>query len=257
MIFGIALIFSFINSIAPGNFVRHSVIDTETNFVLSFFLSFKRVLGVLFTELQLSKSILFILFFVCFVLGFFFFVTKSKITLKKIIFASLYGILSIVMVDYPVILGYSSADNLPSRCLFIEHLAITLYVSFISIYLGAFVYQKKIFSLKKSTVIVISLFLCSQMPDFGFRNFVSLKIVKHLYSHDYMNYYKHEMSIIDQIQSSVNDDVIVTVEPVDSNLWTNLKSVGLSTDKSYWVNESIAKFFNKKSVVLKYINKNM
>lgn len=189
---------------------------------------------------------------------------EEKITekTKAILVVHLYGQASnmgpimeiaIIIVDYPVILGYSSADYFPSRVIFVEHLAITFYFLILSIYLGAYLYQRDFVSIKTSVVVILSFVFLSQMQDFGVRSLTSLKILKHLYKSDYKDFYSREMEMLEKIQSSLDNDVVLTIYRDQSKQqWTNLKPIELSTDKNNWVNNSVAKFFGKNSVVVKY-----
>lgn len=247
IVFSVATLFSSINSLAPGNFVRHAVYDSDIHYFKSVLISFKRVFSVIFQELHLYNYQLVLFIFFSVLIGYFFYRHFAVISLRKILFVFCYFWLAIVIIDYPFILGYSSANYVPSRFIFVERLSISIFIYFLSVHIGILIYQKGgILSFSK--VIIISLCMLSQMQDFGLRNFTSLKIIKHLYKNDYMNFYLRENGILEKIKLSKDNDVVITITPFESKHWTNLKPIEVSSDKNNWINQTVASFFNKKSL---------
>ena len=249
-----ALIGAIINVIAPGNYVRHAVIDSKIRPLFSICTTLLRVNHVIAIELQKG----FLLFVI--VIAFIFAYKNSQHSSVKFrypVLITLYGYFALIITDFPVILGYSSSANLPGRCTFVESVSTIIFFICVIAYWGGWAAQKNIFQFTAVSFLLIAL-ICS-MPLFKYFDIYTLtdltpyKMVYHIFCGDYKTELERELSIINQIENSTENEVTVCIAKPKDEEWTNLKKIGLSEDSTFWVNDALADYYSKNAIILQYI----
>lgn len=254
LVFLAALMGAIINVVAPGNFVRHSVIDSKIRPFSSIYHTIAHANKVISYEFQ--TGFLLVIIVVAFLFAFIAY-KEGKKDYKYPGLVTLYGYLSIIITDFPVLLGYSGSV-LPDRCSFVEHISIYFSFIFVSMYWASWAAQRKKLSITKELCLIVSL-ICI-IPLSTYINFSSIltltpyRMAMHIAKGNYQIAAEREALIISQISSSDESNVIVEINRPLAGEWTNIMSIGLAEDTNYWVNIGIADYYNKDTVSLHYID---
>lgn len=250
VVFLVAFIGSVVNAMAPGNFARHSEMDTEIRLVNSIGSSFVRINYVISQEIQFG--ILLLVIIVSFLIGYFI-SSSNKIEIRLPGVITICGYIGVAIVDFPVILGYSDT-YMPERCIFIERIAILIFVMVSTFGWGAWLKQKNIFRVSVEFLIVIGIVCVVTMSKYiDYREIMEItpyKICAHMANGDYEKANDTFSFVIDRIKES-EEDVIVWIEPKCEDFWTNIKDVGLREDNNFWINKAVADYYGKRSIALK------
>lgn len=121
----------------------------------------------------------------------------------------------------------------------------------ISILAGVFLNESKIITGYKEGVIIM-LFLCLLLPiinaNYRYSNTLIYRMCSNGSIEQFKKYHESAMAIYHQIGEAQSSDVIIESlpEPVP-----DFRQMNLSTDSSYWINQGIAKYYNKNSVAVK------
>ena len=251
----VALAGSVMNALAPGNFVRHGIIDSEIDVLRSVLVSFRRLNNVLLNDFQAGT--LLSLFAVTF--AFSFHILKStSLPFRYPGLVTFFSYLSCVITDFPVMLGYSSRDweFMHLRCVCVERLAIVLYVLLLAVYWGGWTAKKRFPVFTKEFFMGLS-FVCivplsAFLPIVGRSKPLSITMLYHELKGDYLREARRQEKIIFDIEQSDDGDVVVSVERLKSGEWSNIKVLGLSENKDFWINKDVARYFGKRSVAFDY-----
>ena len=125
-----------VNSMAPGNFIRHSVIEKTGE--LNVFGALKSSVYSILDYFVYSNSISVLLF--CGLIFIAIYKNESiTINLKRLLFFVSFAFVSIIFVAFPVLLGYSSnsINNVP-RVVYTLGLAINIYVALSTVALACY-----------------------------------------------------------------------------------------------------------------------
>lgn len=248
-----AILGSIINTIAPGNFTRHTAFDEKIRPISALLNTIYRLTHVLSTELKSGFIVIIVITILLF----------SSKTLKNSTFmfkypflVTIYGLFGIIITDFPVLLGYSDL-KIPNRVAFVEHTSIFLYLCLITFYWGGWISKNNIFDFNKTSILILSLICIISFSDYlSFFNLITLTPYRMIHSirvGHYNSVVENELSIIEQLNLSTDSDVVVYSFPDSEDCWTNIKRIELSEDKDYWVNYSISQYYNKNSITLQYI----
>lgn len=249
LFFGISVAGAVINTAAPGNYARHDVIDDSGLHVTD---------AVMRSVNQSVDSIKYLVFktpfwliiFSCVMIGIFIGGGKwfHKILACKIII--MYALLPVVTY-FPVFLAYSNSEYFPNRCEFVGILVCIFSIMTISILTGVFLKESKIITGYKEGVIIM-LFLCLLLPvinnNYKYSNTLIYRMCSNGSIEQFKKYHDSAMAIYHQIGEAQSSDVIIESlpEPVP-----DFRQINLSTDPGYWINQGVAKYYNKNSVAVK------
>lgn len=254
IVFLSSFIGSVINAMAPGNFARHSVIDTEVRPLTCLWMTINRVHFAISYYFQ--NGFLILLLVLSFVYGVNA-LRNSEREFKYPVLVTLYGYVTMILVIFPYVLGYSSR-TIQERCGFIEQLALAMGVSFIGMYWGAWVAKTKDFKLESSAYIALAM-ICSLLlvKYVDFENLSSLtpyRILWHMNDGDYAFEAARQQSILEQLDNAEQGSDLVIKIPGDyrEELWTNIMTVGITDDPEFWINNSVAESYGLNSVILTY-----
>lgn len=247
-----AFLGAIINTVAPGNFVRHSFIDTEIRPLLSIWNTLVRISSVISSDF--TAGFLLLIFIVAFFIAY----RKlgdSTFEFKYPGWVSLYCLFAVFITDFPVALGYSSM-NLPSRCMFAERTAVAFFTALLGIYWGGWVVKKKFYHFTKEWYLIV-VCICI-MPLAGYFDLNKLleltpyKMIYHMVTGDFNAAADRAQSVLDQIEASSEKDVIVSVPKPPEGEWVNIKTDSVTENVKDSRNAVIANAFGKNTVVLQY-----
>lgn len=248
-----ALVGAIINVVAPGNYVRHTYIDEKIRPLLSIGNTLLRVNSVMVSEFR--SGLLLAIIVVSFIIAFEK-IEKGVLVFKYPGLVTLYCYIAILITDFPVTLGYSSS-GLPSRCSFVEHIAIAVYAILASVYWAGWVKNKEIFRFTREIYLIIAMIciipLSVYFDVYSLRELTPYKMIWHLSKGDYRAAAEREESIIKQINESPESDVIVYVSRPSDEQWVNIKLIGLTEDNANWINVGVANYYGKSSITMQYI----
>lgn len=237
---------AFLNTIAPGNYIRHNNYDTSLNIIKAVANSVFRINRVIAEDLE--SGILLLVLVMAFWCGY---RMQLERTIKKpLVFVAL-CYLGMIVSDFPVALGVN-ANVFPWRCAIVERFSVGVFVLSIGMYLGN--YMAHHFNITKtwaSVCLGIVALHCIGMinPTFALE-YTPYKTAIHLVKGDYRVTSDSELEILDEIKYSGDKDIQITKQ-TDTG-WTDLKTIDLREEKEYWVNQDIAQYYGKESIVLKH-----
>ncbi len=238
-----------LNVLAPGNYVRHDVIDSSGLHPIW------ALWYVLVVTMRVAKEMVRNSIVIAFSLGLIMLgiVTKyrgfsvGKRLYKLIAFSAL----SLIGVIYPLTLGYSSAENLANRNLFVIKLHCLIILVVVLFPLGNELIGKallenrvKLKNVLLCFVLALSmsgLLLIRQMPSLPY--YVTINSLD-----DTRKTNAKWLDIINQIASSEENDVEICAEDIPAV--GMLKVPGITKDKEDWVNEAVATYYGKNSVAI-------
>lgn len=247
--FGIAVLGAVINTAAPGNYVRHDVIDNSGLHVTDAFIrSINQSLDSI--KYLVFKTPFWIIILSCVLIGIFIGGEKwfRTILACKIIIMCIF---LPVVTCFPVFLAYSNTEYFPNRCEFVEILICIISMMTISILVGVFLKAEKIVTGYKEGLIII-LFLCLILPmineNYKYSNTVIYRMCKNDSINNFKKYHDSAAAIYHQIGESQSPDVIIESLPAPV---PDFPQMDLSIDSTYWINQEIAKYYHKNSVAVK------
>lgn len=253
--FFMSFVGGLVNCLSPGNFVRYSLIDKtgELHVFSAFIASFSTFLDQL---ISINR------FHIVFLLGIIFIaIYKSvaiTISLKRLFLIIAFGFFSIILVVFPVLLGYS-AKNISNaeRVVFTLNLAIIIYSAVFTVALASYLRQFDFinrlfyyFSTLKGLIVSLLLIVSFVYFNSGFKNGYSYRVFrdfKHGYIQEATATLEHVYS---ELSKSKNLDVVVNIKPFYNT--ANVYLPGLSEDPSSWINTCTARYYGARSCTLKY-----
>lgn len=247
-----ALSGAIINVAAPGNFVRHATMDEKIRPLMSIANAILRVNNVISSDFR--KGLILAIIIVSFVIAFEK-LEKDVFMFKYPGLVTIYCYIAILVTDFPIFLGYSSA-YLPGRCAFVEHISIAIYTILASVYWAGWVKNNEIFKFTKEIYLTLAIICIIPLSAYfdvsSLKELTPYKMTWHLAKGDYKTVSKKTASIIEQIEESSEPDVIVYITASADDEWTNIKPIGLSEDSAYWVNTGVAQYYGKSSITIQY-----
>ncbi|MCI8922503.1 MAG: hypothetical protein HFI45_00640 [Lachnospiraceae bacterium] len=241
----IAIAGSLVNSLAPGNFARHSVIDDSG-------LHLFRAVIFSFSETVITGEWLFLEtpFIIIAIIAFFVGICVGK---RKIIDASYLWVMIVlnaftpIVTYFPVCLGYSSGGG-PNRCRFILTLAFVISAVVILVFLGETLSQRIQVSCMRE-VIVMAVLLLIIMPikreGWKITSLVPYRTMMELTEGNIPNYYREANKIYDAMRDDENEDVFIFTMP---NSIDEFLAMDIKEDPNYLINTECAYYFGKRSV---------
>lgn len=248
-----AFIGSFINAIAPGNFIRHELVDSEIRLTGALFATAVRVSDTISESLQ--NGLLLLIIVVVF-LAAHHHLKDSEFEFKYPGIVFVYCLFGIYITDFPVLLGYSFR-LLPDRCVFVEQLAVVIWFIILSIYFAGWAAQKKLFEFRKEWYIIIVMICAIHLSNYlsitNLMEFTPYKIATNIMNGNFARVSNRQMDVIAQVENSIEKDVVVYEYLSDESEWTTISRVGITEDPAHWINLAVADYYDKDSVVVQYI----
>lgn len=246
--FGTALIGGVINVMAPGYYIRHEQSSGEFQIKEALFFSVKSVIRAL--DLMLHSFPFILAIIILFVIGFVWGKKeKLKIEIEKLIITALFLIVGVVVVDFPVYMGYG--DYFPGRCLFIENVAVSIMVMILTIMLGSYLSKyQEFFTDKKKIVrmLVVGMVLINILRwNIVLINYPTLNIWRHVLDGGIATYVEISENMFRQLEAGEGTDVIIKELPDCMDIF---HGIGLNPSSNFWTNQSIANYYSINSISL-------
>lgn len=254
--FMVGLISTLINVCAPGNYVRHDVIDdSQLHLFISMRFSFSVVGWEMIRLLRETDFLFFILFFITVGVVIYRGNIQVKIELQHLCIAFV-GLLGAMWIStYPVILGYSQA-SMASRSYFILDTLAVISAFVGSIMLGGFLTRYIDKMPEKYLFFVMGIILGVFLGIYVLGDKEIYRPVTRCI-HDTSTGFNEKFRdtweyVYQQIQESEEDDVIVEItDTPESDI---LMDPHISSDPSYWVNGMVKMYYGKDSVCIKLVD---
>ena len=247
IVFGIAVAGALMNALAPGNYVRHSMIDNSG-------LHLKLAVGsaifeVLYTIEELLFNTPFLLIMIIAVMAGVKISRDSKQTNQKSLFMIiLLSIITPFVTCFPVCLAYSGRGYFPNRCEFIEMTVVVIALLVIAIAVGHLFNQWFESWNKKEMVValvLILIFMPNINPAWKLTQLVPFQMWELISEDAYKKYYSEVNEIYDFIAHDSNEDVFIYEEP---QAVLHFPSIDISEDMSDGMTKAIALYYGKQSV---------
>lgn len=251
--FGIYIVFSLLNTLAPGNFARHQQIDSSG---IHPFKALSAAFMMVYKKRYLSLSNMdWVALVVLLVLLGLFIIPKANLNKKAYAIVSIIALAIPFIVAFPVALGYSNFNTYyacPRRVAQIIDLAIMLTISNAALCLGY--YLRLLLSNKiKPVVIIISIIA---FASFGLDNYssiesnASMNIWKGLKSGIYQEYNEKADAFLKSLSDMEGEAVVVTYDTFPKPI-EEFYCIELSTDPDgAQDNVNLAEYYGLKSLVL-------
>lgn len=247
IVFGVAVTGALMNALAPGNYVRHSMIDNSG-------LHLKLAVGsaifeVLYTIEELLYNTPFLLIIIVAVMIGVRISRDSKQTNQKSLFMIiLLSIITPFVTCFPVCLAYSGRDYFPNRCKFIEIVVVVIALLVIAIDVGH-IFNEWFESWNKKEIIAALAFIVILIPNINsawkLSQLVPFQMWDAIVKDTYKEYFNEVRNIYQQIEDDTNEDVFIYEKPEDI---PDFPVVDMSEDMSSWINQAIAVYYKKQSV---------
>lgn len=250
VIFGFWLLGAIINAAAPGNFVRHEVIDDTGVHPLG---ALKNAFYMLDERYQwffdnTNIVVILIILMICGVFA----ANYKKFNLKAYLVTSVLALATPAVTAFPVVLGYSRPSSLPVRCLFLIDVSVILSLSNMFFIIGVVIRNVlREEAVKEIAVILAVLCICSAMMDsYGLKSVKLLDLNHQLRADVYKNYYEECVSFYDRLeQCEKGTDVAIPANEAPSAIYY-FHNFYLTKKPKNWVNKAVAEYYGLKSLKL-------
>ena len=239
---------ALVNTLAPGNFVRHALMDTGVHFVKAAQLTPCVVVNEI--DWLVNGTSFYSLMLLALLIGL---VSNRKVICcgtKTILLILLEFILPFVSI-YPVILGYSSDSYMPNRCIFILDVVLMTEFLLLSWRLGGYLRTYYFDSAGRKQIIFVLVIVAiahfSGNEIYNYKDLACVKISRTLNGGQYKEYYRNCKELCDFIEGSPEKVILIEELPEEIE---GLKGVTLSRDSNDWINIAIAEYYGKESVSL-------
>lgn len=245
ILFAIAVGGALLNSLAPGNFARHSVIDESgLHLVRAIIFSFSEVVAT--AEWLFLDTFFIIIAFVAFFIG----VSVGKKQPVNNTYSWIMiglNIFTPIVTYFPVCLGYSSGGG-PNRCRFMLTLAFV--ISAVSIlFFGGKIFSAYIQTSDRRKVIIMSLLLLIIMPverdGWKVSSMVPYRTLMKLTEGKIQSYYRDVNRIYDAMREDENEDVFIFTMPISVD---EFMTMDIIENPGGLINTECANYFGKNSV---------
>lgn len=245
ILFVIAVGGALLNSLAPGNFVRHSVIDDSgLHLFRAIIFSFSEVVAT--AEWLLLDTPFIIIALISFSIGVSIGKRQSVDNAYSWIMVGL-NVFTPIVTYFPICLGYSSGGG-PNRCRFMLTLAFVISAVSILFFLGKIV-SAHIQTSYTREVVVMLLLLLIIMPikrdGWKVSSMIPYRTLMKLTEGNIQSYYRGVNEIYDAIREDENEDVFIFTMPISVD---EFMSMDIKEDPEYLINMECADYFGKKSV---------
>lgn len=242
-----ALSGAVINVVAPGNYVRQNGIGAELN--VAFAIKNSAIAVATAYKDLLENSPLLLLAIIFIVIG----RKQIYMQIRDAIGIILYGILGLIIIDFPVLLAYGHI-YLEPRVLFVQNVAIVVATLFFSICIGqilALILKDDILSKRfvqsMLGAVIFILIVLSGIVEYRNRGIIQIEICRNLADGSMKKWDDIHKEIFDILSEGKNRNVIIEHYPSDMGI---LKPMELSADPDNWVNTGIAGYYGCDSIIL-------
>jgi hypothetical protein len=234
-----------ISVVAPGNYVRHSVIDSSgLQIADALYYSLYDTTKIVYRLLKNPVNWGILIFFIMLGMKY----SENKfVKLRNIVIGFFISVGCLYLTAFPLALGYSST-NMPIRIRFILNSSFLVLLVPTMMCLGGYLAKTyKQFCVKrcKASIALFVLLMVMIMLFIGerYKEIPYYKYITQVETCKTVN--EQWVSILNEIKDSKDEDVVVYSEKINAPL---LKEPGITDDADEWVNQAVATVYNKKSV---------
>lgn len=247
--FASALCGALVNASAPGNFVRHENINPDYPVIMALKDAANQGLER-FQDIFLRTPFC-VLLVILLVISIKYIKDETGYQYPFPLGVMLVLLSGIVVVNFPVCLGYAGENYFPERCIWIEDCTIYIVSAFMVFYISGWLKRKKYvqeLSYHAILCIVIScvLFTCDLGARRGLNTYPLAQMASEIARGNIREYSRYWEQVLYEIAHSQDDEVTIVRSWKPSSEF--LYEVGISDDKDLWVNAAIAEFYGKESV---------
>lgn len=244
-IFIVAFTGALMNALAPGNYMRQSVIDDSG-------LHLFRAVIYSFSEVVATAEWLFLetwfIVIVMVALGVGIYVGKRSVVDKTYSWLLIaVNAVTPIVTYYPVCLGYSSGGG-PNRCRFILAFSFVVSVLIISVLAGKLIADYIHAShVREVAMVIILLMIIMPIKREGWKlsAMIPYRTMMELTEGNIQSYYRDANRIYDAISDDKNEDVFIYELPQDIDLFLPMN---LTQNPNYLINSECAQYYEKNSV---------
>lgn len=242
----VTVVGALINTLAPGNYVRHGKIDDSgihvfqslvwsINYVIESieWLLFETPFGIMIAIITLIVAL------------------KSRDIINHSIQTALLYAITPIFASFPVCLGYSR-ETVTNRCAFVIVCSIVIAMLHISLIVGQSLGRVISYESIRGTIgglIILFILLMVQKPEWRITNTIPYKTLVDLSSNRIQDYYSFVNNTYSLIEMDNNRNVFLydDMTPPDS-FW----SVGLTSNPENYINQTCARYYDKESIQCVY-----
>lgn len=248
--FAAALLGGVINAVAPGNFIRHDSVSSSYSIGSSLRLSVSLCLSRF--QYLLSHSLFAILLIALFVIALTFIDYTEWRKMFNPLFVLCVVLIGVTVINFPVCLGTGNS-MLSERCKWVQDCGIYIGMFCMMIYLAGWLKNKygKI-EIRRDILLCISisciLFVCNLGTVRGYDSYFTVQAIKQLTNGKISEYSKYWESVLAEIESSEDKEVIVYREKMEKNQF--ISDPRIDSAEGNWVNSAVALYYGKDRVRL-------
>jgi len=241
-IFIVTLLGALVNTVAPGNYIRHGSFDEKVRFGKALGMSAYRV-NCQFLKGTSERGLLILIVVTAIMV----YTTKVEPRVQSLVILAIACYVGVLVTDYPVVLGGSSI-SLPRRCEVVENLAIAVSAVAFGIGVGLLLKKRFIYTrvLQSFGVIVLILQIVLLFKNGEIQHYTSIRTARNIMNGEYARVAREELLALETIKNVKDNDVVL--DSFGGNYWVDIKEVELTGDAEYWVNQSVARFYGKETV---------
>lgn len=254
IILGVAVCGALINAAAPGNYVRHAIIDdTGLHFGTAMIASVLEVFRCLENLILNTPFSLIVLAALIAGAG----IGSNnewnewKKSGKLAVVAAICAVAPFV-VCFPVCLGYNGGTYFPNRCEFVEISVLVISLVNLAIIAGGGYLASLAVKRKREILTITAIFIIvmpNVNPSWKITQSMPYLMWKDLSYGRYKEYYNDVKAMYEFIDNDTNDNVFLPEMP---KAIEHFSSVAISEDMSNWINNAIAAYYHKNS--LQYVS---
>ncbi len=246
-IFAFAVIGALINTLAPGNYVRHEGTgDSELHILVAVIRSVREI--ITWIENIIIDTPFVFLMLVVLLIGF----KNRKYVIKNTKIIYIYILLNIMLpfvTIFPVCLGYGYfKGDMPNRCQFVLAVSIIIALLQISLSVGRLLSERTDRLFTKEIYIALIMFYMAMTcvnTNWKISETTLYDMYKQVESSEFKNYYNDSKEIYKSIASDTNSDVFFHYKPI---YIYNYQCLVLSEDSETWENKATANYYGKNSI---------
>lgn len=241
-----SLMAALINVVAPGNYARYDTVDGEGLHILDAI-----QYAVMNAASECGKIVItpYLMLALCMgLLVGYCMKNRTRIGIKHIGIVAIVSFLIMVISNFPVALGYSSA-YMEERGYFVLDMLIVIAILIIMIMIGSYIAKIQIKYINVAILFILFTLISSVVL---YRDSVPVAFcANNIQDGTLQKFDKMWDEAFEQIENSKEANVIIETKHFPNT--GILKDPDFSTDATYWVNQGVARFYGKDSVALKYI----
>lgn len=245
-----AVVGSFVNALAPGNFVRQAGEVGEASVKTAIFDSLDYLIDAYYGLLKDGSIIIVV---VCLVLIFWKKIDIVKYQFKYPVAVTMWLLVVSFLGIFPVMYGHKS-DFVADRSEFAELIIIMFLIVFAAIYWMGWIKKNKITELSNEFYgIIIALCVvstCIYCNSYGTDDYNFIRISRNYRDGNLQEYFQANMDLLNEIENADTVNVVLEFyEPDNMGIYDDMC---LSDDPYNWINDAIARYYGKETLSIIY-----